>query len=53
MEIAPLFDKLIVTGDVMDYLTWGTLEYVERYIYEKCPDALLAVGGHDHIDFSA
>ena len=47
MKLAPLFDKLIVTGDVIDYLTWGALELTEKYIYDQCPDALLAVGGHD------
>lgn len=47
MEYVPLFDKLIINGDVIDYLTWGALEYVQSYIYDKCPDALLTVGGHD------
>ena len=47
MQYAPLFDKFIVTGDMIDYLTWGSLDYINRYIYEKCPKALLSVGGHD------
>ncbi|MBQ4552172.1 MAG: metallophosphoesterase [Clostridia bacterium] len=47
MSLAPLFDKTIVTGDVMDYLTWGALEYTQRYLYDRHPAVLLSPGGHD------
>ena len=47
MEYAPLFDKVIVAGDVIDYLTWGAVDYIKRYIYEKAPDAMVLLGSHD------
>lgn len=47
MNYAHLFDKVIVAGDSIDYLTWGALSYIQRYIYEKRPDALVLLGNHD------
>ena len=47
MNYAGLFDKVIVAGDSIDYLTWGALDYVQRYIYNKRPDALVLLGNHD------
>ncbi|MBQ8813081.1 MAG: metallophosphoesterase [Lachnospiraceae bacterium] len=47
MPLAPLFDKTIITGDIIDYLTWGAVEYIQRYIYDRHPETLLVAGGHD------
>lgn len=47
MPLAPLFDKTIITGDVIDYLTWGAVEYIKRYLYDRHPEVLLVPGGHD------
>ncbi len=47
MEFFPLFDANIVTGDTLDYLTWGTLELVQECIWDIDPDAIVALGGHD------
>ncbi len=47
MDIAHLFDKVIVAGDVIDYLTWGAVDYIHRFIYDKAPDATVLLGSHD------
>lgn len=47
MNYASLFDKVIVAGDSIDYLTWGAVDYVQKYIYNKCPSALVLLGNHD------
>ena len=47
MNYAGLFDKVIVAGDSIDYLTWGAVDYVQKYIYNKCPSALVLLGNHD------
>ncbi|MBQ8814418.1 MAG: metallophosphoesterase [Lachnospiraceae bacterium] len=47
MPLAPLFDRTFVTGDVIDYLTWGAVEYIKRYLYDRHPEILLVPGGHD------
>ncbi len=47
MNWSTMFDKTIVGGDLIDYLTWGGLEYIQRYFYDKNPDTLLLLGSHD------
>ena len=47
MSYAHLFDKVIVAGDVIDYLTWGAVDYIKRFIYDKAPDATILLGSHD------
>ena len=47
MNYAHLFDKVIVAGDTIDYLTWGAVDYIQRYVYNKRPDALVLLGNHD------
>lgn len=42
-----LFDKTVVGGDLIDYLTWGGLDYIKRFFYDVNPDTLLLVGSHD------
>ncbi len=41
------FDQVIVTGDAIDYLTWGSLELVEKYVWERIPGVLVTIGGHE------
>ena len=47
MSYAHLFDKVMVAGDVIDYLTWGGVDYIRRFIYDKAPDATVLLGSHD------
>ncbi len=47
MGLAPLFHQTVVTGDNLDYLTWGTLELVKETVWGTDPDALMTLGGHD------
>ena len=42
-----LFDKTVVGGDLIDYLTWGGLDYIKRFFYDVNPDTLLLLGSHD------
>ncbi len=41
------FDQVVVTGDAIDYLTWGSLELAEKYVWERIPDVFVTVGGHE------
>ncbi len=47
MKLAAEYDQVVITGDILDYLTWGSIDLVEEVIWKTCPDALLALGGHD------
>ena len=42
-------DQLVVTGDVISYLSHGNLQAVHTYIWDKYPDALITLGNHDVI----
>lgn len=47
MDIAKFFDQTIITGDTIDYITWGTFDLMEELVWNACPDVLVAMGGHD------
>lgn len=47
MEYASCFDQTIITGDVIDYLTWGSLECMKKNITDIDSDVIISLGGHD------
>lgn len=47
MAIAKYFDQTVVTGDTVDYLTWGTLDLTREVIWDVDPEAIVTLGGHD------
>ena len=47
LKVAPFVDQLVWTGDNIDYLTWGSLDMMDEYVWEPYPDAMVVVGGHD------
>lgn len=47
MEHAKNFDKTIITGDVLDYLSYGAMELMDRYIWDKDSNVTVAIGGHE------
>jgi hypothetical protein len=40
-------DQMVVVGDTIDYLTHGAIELTKREIFEKYPNVLITIGGHD------
>ncbi len=40
-------DQLVINGDTMDYLSHGTMELMQREIWDKYPDCIATVGGHE------
>lgn len=47
LKYASAYDCTVVTGDVYDYLSSGTIEYTEKYVWNPYPEVIMAVGGHD------
>ncbi len=47
LKYASYFDQTVVTGDTIDYLTWGALEMMEEVIWKPYPNALVTLGNHD------
>lgn len=49
MALSAFADQTVVTGDTLDYLTWGTLDLVQTCIWDVDPDAIVTLGGHDTV----
>lgn len=47
LEYARTADELVITGDVMDYLSKGAAELVHREIWDKYPNTIMALGNHE------
>ena len=47
MNYGEQFDKIVITGDTLDYLTYGAMELMDTYIWDKNPDVMVAVGQHE------
>ncbi len=47
LDFAAGCDRLVVTGDTLDYMTHGALAMLKEYIWKPFPDALVALGNHD------
>ena len=47
MEYASFFDQTVITGDIMDYFSWGCAEMVQKLIVDKDPNVLFAIGNHE------
>ncbi len=47
LDYATYCDQLVITGDILDYFTKGALECTKRMIWDRYPDAICSLGGHD------
>ncbi len=47
MEYASFYDKTVITGDVMDYLSYGNIELMQKLILSKDPNVSIAMGNHE------
>lgn len=47
MDIAALCDQTVITGDILDYLTAGAADLVKKHIFERDPEIICTLGGHD------
>ncbi len=47
LDYAKKYDQTVVTGDSIDYLTWGAIEMTKEMIWGNIPDALVTLGNHD------
>lgn len=44
---AAMSDQTIVTGDILDYLSYGGQELTQKYLFWRDPNMLAALGGHE------
>lgn len=40
-------DFLVINGDTMDYLSYGAMELMKKEIWDKHPDCIATIGGHE------
>ncbi len=49
LRYASFFDQMVLTGDTLDYVSWGSLELLKESVWDKYPEALVALGNHDSV----
>ncbi len=49
LEMASAADQMVITGDVLDYLSLGAMELMQEHIWDKYPDALVCLGNHESV----
>lgn len=47
MEYAKGYDRTVITGDTLDYLTKGSMKLMQKYIWDADPECIVTLGGHD------
>ncbi len=47
LEYASQGDFMVITGDVLDYMSWGAFELMQKYIWDPYPNAMVALGNHE------
>ena len=47
IKFASMYDQMVVTGDIIDYLSLGALETVKRIAFDPYPEGMYVLGGHD------
>ncbi|MBR5553172.1 MAG: metallophosphoesterase [Clostridia bacterium] len=47
LEYASQGDAIVVTGDVLDYMSWGAIELADKYIWDTYPNAMVTLGNHE------
>ncbi len=47
MEYAKPYDRTVITGDTLDYLSYGAMELMQKYIWDIDPNCIVTLGGHD------
>lgn len=48
LDACDFCDATVILGDTLDYLSGGSLAYVTANVFKKYPNAMVALGGHDH-----
>ena len=47
LEFASHTDQTIITGDTLDFLSWGCIDLMHKIVWDNDPDAIITLGGHD------
>ena len=47
MDVAQFADQTVIAGDTLDFLSEGTKKIMKKYVFDRDPNVLCAVGSHE------
>ena len=47
LQAAELCDQAVILGDTLDYISHGSLELAKKHIFDRIPEVICVIGGHD------
>ncbi len=47
MDVGEFADQMVLAGDILDFMSDGTMQHTKKYIFDRNPNVLAAVGSHD------
>ncbi len=47
MEYGRNFDQIVVCGDVLDFLSYGAMELMDKYLWDAGPGTMVTLGNHE------
>ena len=47
MDVAQFADQTVLAGDILDFMSCGTMKMVKKHIFDRDPNVLGAIGCHD------
>ncbi len=47
MDVAQYADQTVLAGDTLDFLSSGTMELTKKHVFDRDPNVLIAMGGHE------
>ena len=49
MDYAETFDKTVITGDVLDFMSSGAMELMDKYVWNRDPNITVTLGNHEYV----
>ncbi|MBQ9112054.1 MAG: metallophosphoesterase [Clostridia bacterium] len=47
LEYSKDADQIVITGDLMDFFSWGSMEYLKKFVFDKYDNIMACVGNHE------
>ena len=47
LQAASFCDQAVILGDTLDYISHGTIELTKKHIFNRMPEIICILGGHD------
>lgn len=47
LDYASFADQIVVTGDALDYMSWGCIELMKKHVFDAHPTVMATLGNHE------